>query len=350
MKKNVGLAVLAIAASLWAQGCGDDGATGADAGAPGVDAGRPDAAGSADAGSTNDAGAPRDAGPLPDAGPPTGPAAIGPYAVSTSSTSVTRGSRVTPIQVHVPDVPAGSAPLVVMMPGFQASHAGYTGTAAHIASHGFVVLQADPEAPFSITGVDHLAMTMDVMAVIDWALGPDGPDSFDGETIATTGHSLGGKIATMTAAADSRVDALFGIDPVDGGGPTGVSDTRPDIVPAQVGGLAIPVGFIGETIDSGSGTFSCAPGEENYARFFEATTAAPWAAEWTVEGANHVSFLDSGGGGFCQPATAPREMVLATTRTLAAAFFRRHLLGDGEMDPWLTGARVPVGVTTRTRP
>jgi pimeloyl-ACP methyl ester carboxylesterase len=333
------LVLLPVLASLaGAPGCGGSSD-------PALDAGPPDAPVA-----VADVPALEDAGERPDAGPPKGPAALGPFAVSTSSTSIVRGGRTTPVQVHVPAVPPGSAPLVVMMPGFQATHASYTGTALHLASHGFVVLQADPEAPFSVTGVDHLAMTLDVVAVIDWALGPEGPDAIDPDLIGATGHSLGGKIATMTAAREPRIDALFGIDPVDGGGPTGVSDTRPDIVPSQVEGLAIPVGFIGETADSAPGTFSCAPGDQNYARFFEAATAAPWAAEWTVEGANHVSFLDSGGGSFCQPATTPREIVLATTRTLLTAFFERHLTGDAGLDPWLTGDRVPAGVTTRTAP
>jgi pimeloyl-ACP methyl ester carboxylesterase len=318
----------------------------------GLDAGTPaaDARVVEDAAVTEDAGGADDAGALADAGPLEGPAAPGTFEVRTSRTSILRAGRTTPVQVHVPAVPAGTAPLIVMMPGFQATHAGYTGTALYLAAHGYVVLQADPEAPFSLTGVDHLAMTMDVMAVIDWALGPEGPAEIDADRIGVTGHSLGGKIATMTAAADPRVDALFGIDPVDGGGPTGVSDTRPDIVPSQVTGLTVPVGFVGETADSAPGTFSCAPGDQNYARFYEAATTATWAAEWTVEGANHVSFLDSGGGSFCQPATAPRNVVLATTRTLATAFFGLHLRGDATLAPWLTGPRLPAGVVLRNRP
>jgi len=42
--------------------------------------------------------------------------------------------------------------------------------------------------------------------------------------------------------------------------------------------------------------------------------------------------------------------VLATTRTLLTAFFERHLEADAALDPWLTGDRVPAGVTTRTAP
>jgi len=331
---------LSIVLAASALACGSTSEPGmADAGVPAEDARVAD-----------DAGAGEDAAALLDAGPLEGPAARGSFEVTTSRTSIVRGGRTTPVQIHVPAVPAGTAPLIVMMPGFQATHAGYTGTALHLASHGYVVLQADPEAPFSVTGVDHLAMTMDVMAVIDWALGAEGPAAIDADAIGVTGHSLGGKIATMTAAADPRVDALFGIDPVDGGGPTGVSDTRPDVVPSQVMDLAIPVGFVGETADSAPGTFSCAPGDQNYARFYEGATTAPWAAEWTVEGANHVSFLDSGGGSFCQPATAPRTVVLATTRTLATAFFGLHLRGDATLAPWLTGERVPAGVVLRSRP
>ena len=357
-----------LALCLVASACGDDTGTGPDVDAgtggdvdagsgggtdagPGgdVDAG---SGGEVDAGGDVDAGGAIDAGGATDAGPggEVAPSAMGPFTVARSTTSVMRGSRTTPVTVHTPDVPAASAPLVLMMPGFQLNASNYTGTATYLASHGFVVVQADPSAGF--VGSDHPAMAMDVMAVLDWALSAGGPAAFDRTNVGATGHSLGGKIATFTATMDPRIDALFGIDPVDGGGPGGPSPTTPDIVPSLVGGLTIPVGFLGETLDGTGGFMPCAPAAQNYTQFYEGCAAAVWAAEWTVPGANHVSFLDgdSLAGAFCQRATAPREVVLTQTRTTLVAFFRRHLRAESAMEAYLTGGSVAAGLVTRHRP
>jgi pimeloyl-ACP methyl ester carboxylesterase len=323
---------------------------------PGADAGDDGDDGGVDPGA--DAAAPTDdggavAGALPDA--------AGPWTVTTAEGSVTRASRTTPVVGYVPDG-AGPYPLVVFAPGFQLESRRYEPLCERLASHGFVVVRADPDAgsPFVPGSTNHVEMRDDLIAVIDWATG-DAPfaGSVDASRIGATGHSLGGKLATMVAAQDERVGALLGIDPVDGGGgPLGGSEATPDIVPSESSSITAPVGFIGETTNAeASGGFfamACAPADQNFQQFYEGTAAARWAAEWEVADADHMDFVWDKSGcttcGACQPeGTADEDAVRAATATVTVAFFRRHLAGEAAMDPYLTGDRVPAGWSTRSR-
>jgi pimeloyl-ACP methyl ester carboxylesterase len=286
------------------------------------------------------------------------PSAVGPCAVTTATAQVKRGNRTTPVVAHLPTIAGGgTAPLIVLLPGFQLESARYAPLADRLASHCFVVVRADP--PASFLSVDHVAMSQDVGAVLDWALGAAGPlaGKVDAAHVAVAGHSLGGKVATMAAFADHRITALFAIDPVNGGSPlSGYSATLPDIVPADVTPLTIPVGFVGETTNGsgGVGGMPCAPTDQNFQTFYAAATAAPWAAQWDFTGADHMDFVDDVSN--CQfvctastEGTAAVPAVLASTKTLAVAFARRHLRGDTAMDAYLIGAQVPAGVVAAHR-
>ncbi len=304
-----------------------------------------------DGGQALDAGqlSPLDAGAV-DAGivgwlPPTAPESAGPYLVNTVTASVTRGSRRTPVVAHVP---AGlrRAPVVIFLPGAQLTTAMYAPTVTRLASHGFIVVRADPA--FSLFSPDHAAMAADARAVIDWALSSSSPiaESVDATRVAAMGHSLGGKLAIMTAFADPRVKAVFGIDPVNA--------QSPDVVPDQVSPLTIPLGFAGETLDAatGAGGMACAPADGNYVTFYNAAARSPWSAEWTFPGISHLAFVDSCTGllcSFCKTSTADEGIARSNLKTLAVAFFRRHFWSDTAMESTLTGAAAPVGVTTRHR-
>ena len=215
---------------------------------------------------------------------------------------------------------------------------------ARLASHGFIVVRADPA--FSLFSPDHAAMAADAQAVIDWALSSSSPiaESVDATRVATMGHSLGGKLAIMTAFADPRVKAVFGIDPVNA--------QSPNVVPDQVSPLTIPLGFAGETLDAatGAGGMACAPADGNYVTFYNAAARSPWSAEWTFPGISHLAFVDSCTGllcSFCKTSTADEGIARSNLKTLAVAFFRRHFWSDTAMESTLTGAAAPVGVTTR---
>lgn len=273
------------------------------------------------------------------------PSAAGAFAVARSTTTVARGARSIGVTAYLPAAADGSAPLVLLLPAFQVPTSAYEATAAHLARHGFAVVLVERDGLIFPT---HTADLDDVIAVIDWATGAGGPAVVNDSSIAVAGHSLGGKIATMVALADPRVDALYGIDPVDGG------LSNPDIVPSQTGGLTIPVGFIGETLDSTGGAQPCAPAADNYAQFYAGTTGASSAVQWTAAGASHFSFTDSAvaNAQLCATATADRATVLAALRTTLTAFASRHLRGDTSQEPWLTGARVPsiLAVDSRSGP
>jgi hypothetical protein len=353
-----------IVSVLWLAACGGAETT-PDGGRPGVDASSPsaDAAVGQDAATAEDGGVPPVDGGGTDAGTPTPgatPDGMGPLSVTTEMGSVSRGTRTTPVVAHLPSG-AGPFPLLVFAPGFQLESRRYAPLCERLASHGFVVVRADADdgSPFRPGSTNHLEMRDDLMEVITWATG-SAPfaASVDASGVGILGHSLGGKLSTMVTADDPRVRALLGIDPVDGGGgPLGPSPATPDIVPSESAGITVPVGFLGETVNgmsSGAFSMACAPSEENFQRFYESTTMAPWAAEWDVANADHMDFVWDKSGctecGLCRPAgTADEDAVRAATATLAVAFFRRHLRGEAAMDPYLTGDRVPTGLTVRRR-
>lgn len=315
-------------------------------------------------GSTMDAGV----GPMPDAGTnpmdddgslpdgdvtPPAPApdvsVDGPYAVDIEETDIRRGNRSIDVAVHKPRT-RGAYPMIVFMPGFQLKTKFYLPLVQRWASHGFIVVRVD--APGGIFDVSHVEMTADVQFVIDWALEQESIWSIHDGTIAASGHSLGGKLASMTTGADARVAALLGIDPVNGGNPfSGFNEDLPDVLPAAVEGKAIPMGFFGELTDataSGGGT-ACAPAAGNYAHFFSAATSSPWVVSWEIEGADHMDFVfdKSGCGlncGLCKNGDADEESVRDKVLRLSTAFWLKHLSHVEGFDALLTGAELPEGV------
>ena len=284
---------------------------------------------------------------------PVDPDTAGPFPTGTRKADVRRGSRTIPVVAHVPEG-TGPWPLVVFLPGFQASTDLYQGTVDRLATHGFLVVRAAP--PGSALNVSHVEMRDDARAVIDWALDGQGPlkGLGDPSRIGIMGHSLGGKIATMAAFADSRIGALFAMDPVNGGHPlTGYSASLPDIVPDQVAPLQIPLGFPGEdwsATHTAPLSPSCAPADQNFRTFYDAASSAPWKALWSLAGADHQDFVDDPAAcGFtcslCPDGPGEDRAQIGAVRTLMVAFFRRHLLGETAMEDWLTGARLPGEVT-----
>lgn len=289
-----------------------------------------------------------DAEPVP-SHDPDGP---GPYGLDSIEATVTRDGRNIPVKVYIPQKSEGErSPVIVFVPGFQLESNRYDALAQRVASHGFVYIRSDP--PASLFSVSHVAMAADVSAVLDWALDTSGPIAaeIDSSSIGAMGHSLGGKVSTMAAHRDSRITALFGIDPVnDGGGPMGYSENNPDILPHELQNATIPVGFAGETVNATAGGLgqACAPEGKNFIVFYESAVSAPWRAMWDFLGANHMDFVDDTSGcsvcGLCDPGTADPDEVSASLRTLASAFFRRHFFNETAMEQWLTGSLVPQNI------
>ncbi len=307
-----------------------------------------------DAGEPDDAGGPGDGGSVTTLPPPD---QAGPYAVTVTSGTFMHGTDAVPYDLNVPQQPSATrAPVVLFLPGFQLADTDYPTIVSRIASHGFIVVGATP--PASLTSANHVAMAQDSVALMQALLGTNGALARVGDSSrqAVMGHSLGGKIAMMVAASDSSISLYFGIDPVNGGSPfSGFTTTQPNIVPGDVTPLTYPLAFVGETTDGTSSSAlapACAPLSENFQTFYDAATGSSWRTAWTYGGAAHLDFVDTPGvlASACTPGTAQPADVRSATATLATAFLRKFFLSDPNMDPYLTGAAVPVAITTQHSP
>jgi hypothetical protein len=137
---------------------------------------------------------------------------------------------------------------------------------------------------------------------------------------------------------DSRFRAGLLLDPVDGSMscaaqlcPTALADLP----------LAVPLGFLGETLDA-TGTFqSCAPANENYLTLYQAASSPSFAV--TLAGAGHMSFVESISScglvcSLCQTPTAPQAQVIGIAEAYLVAFYQRYLRGITAYDAYLTGS------------
>lgn len=237
----------------------------------------------------------------------------------------------------------GPYPVVLVAHGFQLPPAQYAKTTEHLAGYGHVACTVDYPAGFT---ADHLAGAQDLSGALDFVLAASAASGnplsglVDPSEVGMMGHSLGGKLSVLAASLDSRVGAVLGLDPVDTStlcSPAKCPDAS-DKLP-----LPIPTAFLGETLDAtaGLGGQACAPKADNFETFY-AKASSP-SIQVTLEGANHMSFLDDPSScgltcSFCKQATMAQATALGITRGYAVSFFERYLKGRVEYDTWLTGA------------
>jgi dienelactone hydrolase len=284
-------------------------------------------------------------GSTPASAPPPDPAMDGPYGYAQLDDTVNvaaSGDDGVPIHCAYPTSgpTAGPYPVIVVAHGLALQASEYYGYVTRLASFGYVALTVD--YPVSLTSVDNTTEADDLIAGLDWAKSNATVGKIaDTDTAGMTGHSLGGKDALLAATMDPRVKAAILLDPVDGGGPSGCTAPTCVEVAPLLAKLAIPTGFLGETIDATSTTMACAPADANYQTFYAKALSPSFAV--TVIGADHVSFLDDVSTcgvfcAFCNPATAPNAQVNGMAHAYVAAFYERWLRGDTAYDAYLTGA------------
>ncbi len=263
----------------------------------------------------------------------------GPWQISKLAGSVMVGNVAVAIAGYYPTEgpQVGPFPVVVVAHGFQLPPSQYTTYVQRLATHGYVAVTADYKA--ELFASDHVANAAQVLAGIDWvAAEPALAGIADTNNVGLTGHSLGGKLAIYGAVMDGRVRASITLDPVDGAQmctPQKCPDVS-DMLPTD-----IPLGFVGETLDGAGGFMPCAPSADNFLTFFAQATAPALAV--TVQGANHMSFLDDVDTcgfvcSFCQQPTLTNDVVNALSRAYVVAFYGRHLKGNPGYDTYLTGA------------
>lgn len=296
-------------------------------------------------------------GPVP-ADPPVDPFGSGEHTVTIYETTVSgaNGKSFEAI-LAVPDG-TESRPAVVFLPGFMLSGSQFLSSADALARHSFITLL--PSFGDSILGaIDHVDLAGHTSAMLDWlqleSATPDSPiyGRVDVDSLATAGHSRGGKIALLTAVQDARVAAVYTFDPVDavgGPGASGPTPANPSVTPELMGDLTVPVGFFGAGLGA-EGLSPCAPTEENHAAYFQHADAAEVAYHHVDANAGHMDFTDDGGGltgAFCAAGDDPQGTRAAAIGTMVA-FFRAHLSNEDGYTPWLQGDLVAEGLSWETK-
>ncbi|MEZ4436340.1 MAG: hypothetical protein R3F65_28405 [bacterium] len=345
-----------------ADGMGDDMGGGVDRGVGGRDdAGVGGAGGVGGEGGMGGAVEPDDFGvgdgAPPDMGAPAarGPAAEGPYAVVVEEAMVELGPRgglpeSIPVTVYRPGVD-GVFAAVVFNHGFALPPGEYASYGMRLASHGIITaMPLYDDNP--LMARSHLGLAQDTVGVVDWLVeGPLAP-RVDAGAIGVAGHSRGGKHAIHAATLDLRIEAVFGIDPVDSIPPFSDPAMSPSVAPELMGGVLVPTAYIGAGLGS-MGFTPCAPAGDNYEAFYAATP--PPTLLYYMARAGHQNFVDMCAAGsqdltctVCQTGGVADEVHAFAVTTLTA-FMKLHLEGDMSMRPWVDGEQVEAAAQVELR-
>lgn len=270
------------------------------------------------------------------------PTLAGPYAIASLDAAATSTINGATLAVHVAypthGPTRGPYPVVLFAHGFLIPPSEYVSYLERAASFGYVALSVDYP---TLDDPNFVANTTDLLTGLDWLAAQSAPPLgglADLARVGSAGHSLGGKLAILAAARDSRIKAVITFDAVDGAMFCSTPANCPDAHAALP--LPIPTAFLGETLDNSGGVFACAPAAYNYA-FIYGAAASPSLAI-TVLGAGHTSFVDSLAAcgsvcELCQSPDVPQSQTLNIAHAYLVAFFERYLRGNKDYDSDLVG-------------
>lgn len=244
-----------------------------------------------------------------------------------------------PLVIHHPSVD-GVYPVVVLQHGFSLRNTAYNDMAVHLASHGYVVVAPQMYAPSLFGSPTTLEEAEAAETLYDWLKGnldSRVPVTADMEKFGLAGHSRGGKAAWLVLKGGYvGVDAIAGIDPVDGtGGPLG-GEAR-----VTEGGFAFSLPTL--VIGTGLGPQTvlgqaCAPAGDNHEQFYAAAKSP--AYHLVAPDYGHLDMVAC--GVLCNTCKAgPDGMFKPVVAGLLVAFFDGSLKSDpGSYG--LLGAQAPV--------
>lgn len=237
---------------------------------------------------------------------------------------------------------AAPRPLVLISPGFTVDRKQYSNYGTRLATYGLVAVLQKAGSEFN-----HATYRDLTIELLTWLGAPTGGDAarikgrVDLTRVGLAGHSLGGKISILVAAQDSRVKALFGIDPVDANNPAALPEIGKINLPT-----GIPMGFLGETTSKTGGT-PCTPAAGNYEVLYDKAAAPAFAI--TLVAAAHNDVVDNFAGcpscGFCRGGTAPKDRSNRLAVKYTAAYFLWALQGDARARDYFSGAAFQKDIT-----
>lgn len=178
------------------------------------------------------------------------------------------------MRIHVPEL-VGAFPVVVFQHGFMTRNSAYDEILQHLASHGFVAVAPQMYEPGvgplmgNPTAATEAELAKDVLSWIPQRLHEVIGFDVRADRIGIAGHSRGGKVAwLMAAASPERVLAIAGVDPVDGAGHPLGNQARAVQGPFS---FSTPALIIGTELGG-----SCAPAGDNHVQFYAASQSPAW--------------------------------------------------------------------------
>ncbi len=226
-------------------------------------------------------------------------------------------------------VPTDTYPLVIFQHGFTGSIKGYETISTHLASHGFVVVlpQMYPAggSGYIPTPEEEAALGVQIIAWLEANINTIvAPVTADTSLLGLSGHSRGGQIAyRMALQVPEKVDALAGVDPVDGlvifGQTLVITGPLSFDIPTYILGTGLGPIVVG-------GFLACAPEEIGPFHFYCASPNPTWLAVAITHG--HADMIDEEDySDFC-PGGPDRDGMRAFTAGTCSAFFSGILQGN----------------------
>jgi len=214
-------------------------------------------------------------------------------------------------------------PVIIFQHGFGASIKAYETIAAHLASHGFVVILPQMYGPGTGNAPAPEEEADAAVELVEWienTIRDFVPVNADTGLLGLAGHSRGGQTAyRVTLLITDKIKALAGVDPVDAleifGQVPIITGPLTFSIPTYILGTGLgPIPVTGGIIE-----LACAPAEIGPYHFFEANPSPSWLVDATTHG--HADMIDEEDYQPVCPGGTDREGMRSLTAGTLAAFF-----------------------------